>query len=192
MRDKEKQRVYNAKWRAEHKEWIRQYQAANKVAIDAQVAKYRADHPEARKATTRKYRESHKEQQKEYNVKRKAKSTAYHREYRKDHREPDRAYAAKVRREHPEVKAVSEARRSARKRCTAINDLTVAQWRERVAEFNGYCAYCLQPMATVTQDHMTPLSRGGSHTLSNAIPCCLSCNSKKHTKTLLEYVAVMT
>ena len=71
----------------------------------------------------------------------------------------------------------------------AINDLTVTQWQERVAEFGGYCAYCLAPLGDdVHMDHMTPLSRGGNHTLSNVVPCCKSCNSKKYTRTLLEWV----
>ena len=36
-------------------------------------------------------------------------------------------------------------------------------------------------------DHATPLSRGGTNSLDNLIPCCVSCNSKKHDKTLVEF-----
>lgn len=33
----------------------------------------------------------------------------------------------------------------------------------------------------LTKDHSTPLSKGSAHTLTNVVPACQSCNSKKHT-----------
>jgi 5-methylcytosine-specific restriction endonuclease McrA len=86
-------------------------------------------------------------------------------------------------------KSVAKLERRRAMIAKVTNDLTDAQWEERVAEFNGYCAYCLQPMDAVSMDHMTPIVKGGGNTLSNVIPCCLSCNQKKHTRTLLEVVA---
>ncbi len=91
--------------------------------------------------------------------------------------------------EHSGKCSVYANRRRALKRNTKINDLTTDQWKERIDEFRGYCAYCLKPMKRVTQDHMTPLSRNGNHTLDNVVPCCWSCNSKKYMKTLLEFVS---
>jgi 5-methylcytosine-specific restriction endonuclease McrA len=43
------------------------------------------------------------------------------------------------------------------------------------------CVYCGRKMQRLTQDHITPLSRGGNHTKSNIVPACRSCNSKKGT-----------
>ena len=62
-----------------------------------------------------------------------------------------------------------------------VNDLTIAQWREILIVFGYRCAYCNRKMQRLTQDHITPLSKGGPHTMSNVVPACRSCNSKKHT-----------
>jgi 5-methylcytosine-specific restriction endonuclease McrA len=35
-------------------------------------------------------------------------------------------------------------------------------------------------------DHIVPLSKGGNHSIGNLAPCCVSCNSKKHSKFLAE------
>lgn len=65
------------------------------------------------------------------------------------------------------------------------------EWARRVAEFNCHCAYCLSPMDRPTQDHMRPLSRGGTNDIDNLIPACVSCNSRKNARTLLEFAAGM-
>lgn len=52
------------------------------------------------------------------------------------------------------------------------------------------CPYCNSKKSD-TIDHMTPLSRGGSNDPSNLIAVCRSCNSKKHTKTLIEFAPIL-
>lgn len=44
------------------------------------------------------------------------------------------------------------------------------------------CLYCDTPMRGTdkTLDHVWPRSKGGWHSVSNAVVCCHSCNSKKH------------
>lgn len=44
-----------------------------------------------------------------------------------------------------------------------------------------YCGFMLCE-ANRSLDHKEPLSLGGLHTLSNVIPCCLTCNLRKHDK----------
>ena len=47
------------------------------------------------------------------------------------------------------------------------------------------------PKNTLTWDHRVPIIRGGCECLSNQVPCCLSCNSKKNDKTDLEYFELL-
>ena len=51
------------------------------------------------------------------------------------------------------------------------------------------CTYCDEPIEAETSigDHVIPLSRGGSHTVDNLVPACLSCNSSKCDKLLSEW-----
>ena len=69
-----------------------------------------------------------------------------------------------------------------------VNDFIKADWQEILQTFNYRCAYCHKESNRMEKDHIIPLSRGGNHTKSNIIPACRSCNSRKHNKTLLEYV----
>lgn len=109
-------------------------------------------------------------------------------------RNPERA-KAHVRRHYLANREAAYARAKAyraRRKNAPINDFTAAQWQEVLQTFNFHCAYCLKPFSSElpsTQDHMQPLSKGGSHTIANIVPACLSCNSRKRTLTLAEWVA---
>jgi hypothetical protein len=70
-------------------------------------------------------------------------------------------------------------RRRARKKDAAVNDFTAAEWREMLDAYGHRCVYCGRKMQRLTQDHLTPLAKGGNHTKSNIVPACRSCNSKK-------------
>ena len=61
----------------------------------------------------------------------------------------------------------------------APSDLTVKQWRAKLAAYGNHCAYCGVWSKALTQDHIRPLSKGGHHTASNIVPACKSCNSRK-------------
>jgi 5-methylcytosine-specific restriction endonuclease McrA len=85
---------------------------------------------------------------------------------------------------YPERYASYKAKRLAQLRmhpAQALCKLTAQDWRDILAAFASHCAYCDRTMTRLTQDHITPLSKGGSHTKSNIVPACRSCNSKKHT-----------
>lgn len=57
----------------------------------------------------------------------------------------------------------------------------------RIAQ-SDCCAYCMCPLDGAGHvDHMTPLSRGGSHALHNLALACRQCNAEKHAKTVYEY-----
>lgn len=50
------------------------------------------------------------------------------------------------------------------------------------------CAYCEQPVDGLPDpDHVVPLSRGGSNSMTNILPCCSPCNSDKRDLLLAEW-----
>lgn len=82
--------------------------------------------------------------------------------------------------------AMAENYRS-RKNNAPVTDFTLGEWKILLDEFGSMCAYCGEIHPKLTQDHMIPLSRGGSHTYENIVPACKSCNSRKHTLTADEF-----
>jgi hypothetical protein len=60
---------------------------------------------------------------------------------------------------------------------------------KRILEERKTCPYCGNPIGKAEIDHMDPISKGGLHSASNIIGCCHKCNSKKHTKSFVEWLS---
>ena len=91
---------------------------------------------------------------------------------------------------NPELKLLAQHRR--RTRLFGLTEhYTLAEWRELVRLDGGACAYCGRTDLPLTRDHIRPLTRGGSDRISNIFPACDSCNKRKHTKTLYEFLVPM-
>lgn len=60
---------------------------------------------------------------------------------------------------------------------------TLGDWENLKIQYNLICPCChkSEPDITLSEDHIIPLSRGGSDNIENIQPLCRSCNSKKHT-----------
>ena len=67
-----------------------------------------------------------------------------------------------------------------------ICDFTVEEWESLLDAHKGRCAYC-NKQEKLVEEHIVPLRRGGDHTLTNILPACVSCNSKKKSRTALEF-----
>jgi 5-methylcytosine-specific restriction endonuclease McrA len=55
------------------------------------------------------------------------------------------------------------------------------QVKARFAEFGHRCAYC-GATGDLHIEHVNPISKGGTHVLSNVVPACQSCNYSKRAK----------
>jgi 5-methylcytosine-specific restriction endonuclease McrA len=64
---------------------------------------------------------------------------------------------------------------------------TRQEWEELLELFGGLCAYCKVNKAT-DRDHVIPISKGGSNEITNILPACDNCNSRKHSKNLEDWL----
>jgi len=60
-------------------------------------------------------------------------------------------------------------------------------WQQKTS--SGACYYCDRKVGfkELTMDHIIPLSRGGSSTKDNLVPCCKACNNKKKNSLPVEW-----
>lgn len=61
---------------------------------------------------------------------------------------------------------------------------TLGDWQLLKAQYNFTCPSCnkKEPEIKLTEDHIIPISKGGSNNIENIQPLCLKCNQVKHTK----------
>jgi hypothetical protein len=171
------------------------YYAAHLDAIRLRTKRYRLTHTEELAKRNADYRKAHQAERALARALRHEKRQAdknahahekrqryltYHAVYRATHRAQLDASIAAWRLAHPEKRKEFHAKRRARKYHAPINDFTAAQWREMQEAYDHRCVYCgRRAKGRLTQDHLTPLSKGGAHTASNILPACNRCNSKK-------------
>ena len=64
------------------------------------------------------------------------------------------------------------------------NTLTVSEWKDKLTESDGCCAYCGEKVgqAKLVMDHVIPMLKGGSNSIENITPACKLCNRKKAAK----------
>ena len=158
------------------------YRTAHRENARANAAAYRVAHPEKCRASTAAYRAAHRKDAGAYRAAHREEAHAWSAAYYAAHPEEVRARDAAWKAAHPDECRAHGAARRARKHNAPVNDFTAAQWREVQEIFDHRCAYCgRRAKGHLTQDHIEPLSKGGSHTLANIVPACRSCNSRKHT-----------
>ena len=151
-----------------------------KACAAAYGKQYRAAHPDYHKryregnyedalAREKHYRDTHSAQRAAYNQRWRAANPDYRKHYNDTHKEE---------------RAASNNRRRALKAAATIEDFDIMEVWER----EGYtCAYC-GSTENLTIDHIVALADGGSHSLDNLTVACMSCNSSKGAKPLIEWL----
>lgn len=73
-----------------------------------------------------------------------------------------------------------------RNRMPKIGSHTWGEWQTLKAQYDWTCPNCKksEPEINLTQDHIIPLSKGGSDNIENIQPLCRKCNFSKHTMTI--------
>jgi 5-methylcytosine-specific restriction endonuclease McrA len=176
---KEEKKAYALDHKEEGRAKSARYRAAHREKVLACYAAYHAAHREEENEKTRIYRMTHRN---EHNAKRAARRMAYTAVRRAEQRAATKNYRAA----HPEIFAASRKRYRARKTHAPLNDFTHQQWVEMQDAYDYRCVYCHKRFkGKLTQDHIQPLSKGGSHTYSNIVPACKSCNSRKQAGPVL-------
>ncbi len=87
-----------------------------------------------------------------------------------------------------EIKAYVRSRRDGYQR-----GHTVEQWKALKAAYGNRCAYCGE-RRPLTKDHIVPLSQGDPlrvDSITNIVPVCRPCNSRKHVGRLPKTVQAM-
>ncbi len=179
--EKEALSIYGAAWWAEHKdEQKMKHDAWYAVNRDSQLAKRaakRAADPEHFRAHHAADYAKHAEERRSKEAVKRAKNPEFYRDKRKAWRLAN-----------PEKHRAINKRRKALKAGSKRSDISLAQWLE-VLEVNNYrcvycpptCKECRNKSHDLTQDHITPVTKGGEDSLHNVVPSCVSCNSRKHT-----------
>lgn len=71
---------------------------------------------------------------------------------------------------------------------------TARHWRLALEYWDGRCAYCgnraglFDSCRCLHQDHFIPVSRGGSYSPANIVPCCAGCNFSKGDSDPVEWL----
>jgi 5-methylcytosine-specific restriction endonuclease McrA len=188
-RNKEKVRLYKKSWKKRNPDNVKQQRRKNYLTHQEDRILYAKEYRIKNKEKINTYQKSHprkpanKDYKKSYYLKNserlKDKSRKYYLDNPKKVKERGKIWCKK---NPKKVSFYAKAKRA--RRLNASGTHTFKQWEELKKEYNYTCQHCKrsEPEIVLTEDHIKPLSKGGSNDIKNIQPLCRSCNSKKHTK----------
>ena len=155
------------------------YHRANRQRVSERGRAYR----EANRDRIAEYREANKERRAAtrlaYNIARRDENNAYARRYHAENREQIAAKDARYRAENPHVAWESQYRLRAKKYgfTELVETMETFTRNDLIARHGDACFHCGGEWTEA--DHFpVPVSRGGRHSLNNAVPSCMTCNRR--------------
>lgn len=152
------------------------------------VKRYHAN-AESEKAKAKQWRLDNLERSKEYDRRKYETKKDIYKErndrYREDHPERLAFYKKRWndtnRDRYRQTKRKNENARRARRFASIAVEFSVDLMQDRIDYYGGKCWMCkVAPYEEI--DHVKPISKGGSHMLSNLRPACKKCNRAKSAK----------
>lgn len=175
-----------------------QYRSKNGTALREASRKYYAVHkPEVRERQREYYGENRDGIRAQQQERRSLETPAgreqrrlYNLAYRENHAERLRAAQRDHHARNPLAYRMWSQAYKARRRA-APGHHTDADVRRQFKRQAGHCHWCQEPLLAFERDHVVPLSRGGSDSPENIVVVCQSCNRKKGSRALEEWLQII-
>lgn len=139
---------------------------------------------DARRAYNKKYRLEHLQELRAKERERGRKK------YAEDPRKVLDYYQAWRKRNLQRARGYARISKNQRRAASAGTHFTLRQWLTLLDAHHGRCGYC-GSTERIEADHRIPLCRGGTNSIDNILPACISCNRRKHSKTEEEFRALL-
>lgn len=101
-----------------------------------------------------------------------------------EYKQKENEYRRNRRKDNPEYRAKEQSREHNRRALTK-EGYTPEEWIDLCNRYGNRCL-CCKEQKPLTVDHVLPISKGGTNTIDNLQPLCLSCNSRKQAK-IIDY-----
>lgn len=173
---KAKEKEQSKKWMAEHPGYQNKWSKENRAKRRGYEKKHFLKNPQKRRDIEKNYRKNNKDKMATWPCMSREVRIKAERKYVNTHREIIRAKVARYRISRKNVEGSH----------------TLEEWAQKCKEYNYKCAYCGKIPKIISRDHVIPISKGGTDYISNLIPACRSCNSKKRNRTYQEYMAILS